>query len=75
MPPRHQQSNLFNGRDLRINFADDAPVMNNQQAIGKRRNFFQLGRHQQHRATRIAQADELPMNKFDGADINSSRRL
>ena len=75
MSSRHQQSNFFDRRNFRINFADNASVVNNQQSIGKRRDFFKLGRHQQHRATRVAQANQLAMNKLDGADINTSRGL
>jgi hypothetical protein len=44
MSTRHQQTNLFNRRYFRINIANDAALVNNQQPIGKRRHFFQLCR-------------------------------
>ena len=33
--PCHQQTDLFNGRHLRVNFTDDAPLVNDQQTIGE----------------------------------------
>src|SRR5688572_27461548 len=40
---RHQQSNLLNRPNFRINFPNDSTVVNYQQTIRQRRHFFQLG--------------------------------
>src|ERR1043166_27442 len=57
VPASHQQTNLFNTRNLRVNFANNPPLVNDQQTIRQRRHFFELGRDEQDRATRIAQAN------------------
>jgi len=49
--------------------------VNDQQAIGETRHFFQLRRHQQDRATAIAQRHELAVNKLDCADVYATCRL
>ena len=75
LPSGHQQADLFQRRDLRIDFAGDPPFVNHQQAIGQRRHFFELGRDQQDRAAGVAQRDELAVDELDRADIDAARRL
>src|SRR5262245_50382729 len=47
MSPRHQQSDLFQGRFLRIDFSRDSSFMNDQQTIRQTRHFLELGRNEQ----------------------------
>ncbi len=75
MSSRHQQSNLFERRNFRIDFTGYPAFVNYQQTIGQTRHLFQLGRDEQDRATVIAQGDQLPMNELDRADIDAARRL
>src|SRR6185369_5437146 len=75
MAAGHQQTNLFKCRRFRIDFARDASFVNDQQTIGKTRHFFELRRDEQDRTPRITQADELPVNKLDCADVHAARRL
>src|SRR5436190_84995 len=71
----HHQSNFFIRRNFRIDLTSNLPVVNDQQSIGQRGHFFQLGRNQQHRATLIAQFDDLSMDEFNRANVDASSRL
>src|SRR5689334_15068826 len=75
MSAGHQQTNLFQGGNFRIDFTGDSSFMNDQQTIGKTRHFFELRRDEQDRTPRITQGDELPVNKLDRADVHAACRL
>src|SRR5437763_8086168 len=72
---RHQQSNLFIGDALRINFADDASMINNEQTVCERRYFLKLCGDQKHGASGISERDELAVDELDSPDVNTARRL
>src|SRR5215213_1099917 len=49
--------------------------MNDQQTIREARDFLELGRDEQDRTAVVTQAHKLTMNKLDGANIDTARRL
>src|SRR5687768_1147124 len=73
--PRHQEADLFLRGLLRVNLADDAAVVDDEQAVCERSHLFQLGRDEQDGAALVAQLDQLAVDKLDGADVHAARRL
>src|SRR5436305_12018240 len=71
----HQQSNLFYSGLLRINFTDDAPFVNYQQAVGQSRDLFKLCGDEKYGTARVTKANEFAVNKFDCAYVDAARRL
>src|SRR5437588_2080204 len=71
----HHQPDLLLARPLRINLADDAPVVDDEQAVGERRDLFEFGGDEQDGAALVAQTDELAVYELDGPDVNAARRL
>ena len=71
----HQDAHVGGFRDRRIDFAGDPALVDHQQAIRQRHHFFELGRHEQHRAAGIAQRHQLAMDELDRADVDAARRL
>src|ERR1051325_4884601 len=75
MSAGHQQPDLLESCNFRIDFTGDSSVVNNQQAIGKTRHLFKLGGDEQDRAPIVTQSYQLPVNELDRADVHSACRL
>src|SRR5919199_1846567 len=73
--PRHQEADLFLRGALGVNFADDAAVVDDEQAVCERGDLFQLGRDEEDGAALVAQLDQLAVYELDGADVHAARRL
>src|SRR5215216_2871206 len=73
--PGHQEADLFLRGLLRVHLADDAAVVDDEQAVGERGDLFQLGRDEEDGAALVAQLDQLAVDELDGADVDAARRL
>ena len=73
--PRHEQSDaLLVGPPL-WEVRQDPPFEHDQHAVGQRKDFAQLRRHQKNRAASVALGDELLVDMFGRANVQPSRRL
>src|ERR1051326_6661691 len=75
MTAGHHQTDLFFADRLRVDFADHAAFVDDDDAVAQASDFFKLGGNQQHRATGVAQLDELAMNELCSPDVNAAGRL
>jgi hypothetical protein len=54
---------------------DEAALVHHVEAIGQSEDLGKLGRHEQHRAARVALGQQPPMNRVDRAEIDPARRV
>src|ERR1044072_7350482 len=71
----HQEADLLLCGLLRVNLADDAAVVEDEQAVGERGDLLKLGGDEEDGAALVAQLDQLAVDELDGADAHAARRL
>ena len=71
----HQQAELFTGGGIPGHDVDQFTVVDHADAVGQAQDFVQLERHQQHGFAFIAQAQQLAVDAFNGADVQTARGL
>src|SRR5438445_12956143 len=69
------QADLFVRRLLGVNLADDSSMVDDEQAVGERRDLFEFGGDEEYGAALVAEFDELAVYELNGADVNAARRL
>src|SRR5215218_5281510 len=75
VPSSHEESDLLLRGLLRVHLADDAAVVEDEQAVGKRSDLFEFRGDEQDGAALVAQLDQLAVDELDGADVHAARRL
>src|SRR6266849_3160696 len=74
MTTGHENTQLFLGCFWR-NDVYDLALVHDSDAVGKRANLVQLGRDQQHGLASVTLLDQATVDKLDGTDIDTTRRL
>src|SRR5689334_9393866 len=72
---RHHQADLFLRCLLRVNFADELAVVDDEQAVGERRDLFEFGGDEEYGAAVVPELDELAVYELYRPDVNAARRL
>ena len=70
----HREPELFLGRRRR-ELADDAALVDDEDAVGEREDLLELERDEEHRAAGVALLDEAAVDELDRADVETARRL
>src|SRR5205823_1722567 len=71
----HHQPDLLMARPTRVNLADYPAVVDDEQAVGERRDLFEFGGDEKDCAALVSEGDELAVYELDCADVNAARRL
>ena len=71
----HIQTELFTGGLRRIEFADDLTFVHNKDAVRNAQNFFEFEGDQKDSLAGVSLGDQLSVDVFDSADVESAGRL
>src|SRR5207247_7570272 len=71
---RHGQAELLLGH-FRSVLPDDAPLVDDEDAIREREDLVELQRDEQDGLSAVARLDEPPMDVLDRSDVEAARRL
>src|SRR5581483_11914746 len=70
----HREAELLLGRGRR-ELADDATLVDHEDAVREGEDLLELQRDEEHRASRVALLDEAAVDELDRADVEAARRL
>lgn len=71
----HQQADAGGVEFIDRQFAGDAAAAHHEDAVGQRAHFLQLDGDEQDRDARVAQCQQLRVDRLDRADVHAARRL
>ena len=72
---RHEEAEFLNGDAFRVELADDFPLVHHENPVGNIHDLVQLEADEQNGLSVIARGDQLMMNVFNRAYVESARWL